>query len=190
MRAAAEKYWVDALNILSGILGGLISTIGILGSAISGDSNEQPLWSKIIQIILGFGVIIISTLAANWQPSNMYSEYRQVCDILSFIRGGMIEMCAMDECDRPNAVDYIKSCASAINGAIGSEPQPQKYIDAYLDSIKNGIIDDDLVESESESESSNSGAELTNVINVRRKKIIPRILIDHVTADARNVSNV
>jgi len=117
--AASSKRWGDGLNIVSGVLGALVGTAGIV--SIFTDSST-PLWSRIVAAVLGFLIAVVSALTATWKPSEA-----QMDNVLTQVSYATMERDLMYQLaqpcgDRADAQEYMQRVLSGIEQLKVSAP--------------------------------------------------------------------
>jgi hypothetical protein len=135
--ASSEKKWGDYINICSGFLGGVVGTSGIAGIIMN---NDTPLWIRVLQVVLGFLVSLLSALSNTWRLNET-----QINDILTFVEYNKIAteitwQLAHPKKDRQEAHDFIRAKMKEMNDALGSssvinERIKNKYIKNFKDVI-------------------------------------------------------
>jgi hypothetical protein len=103
--ASDTKRWSDAMSIISGTLGGVVGTAGVVDLLTSPSST--PTWSHVIQVVVGFLIGFIAVLNATWRLNDAYTG-----DILSQVSYAMISqdlMCqlTLPRRDRQDAREYL-----------------------------------------------------------------------------------
>lgn len=135
--ASSEKKWSDYINICSGFLGGIVGTSGIAGIIMN---NDTPLWIRVLQVVLGFLVSLLSVVSNTWRLNET-----QINDILTFVEYNKIAteitwQLAHPKKDRQEAHEFIRSKMKEMNDALGSssminERIKKKYIKNFKDVI-------------------------------------------------------
>jgi hypothetical protein len=136
--AVSAKYWDDAINIASGVLGGIVGTAGIV--SITTDS-ASPLWARILQIIVGFLVSILSVLTATWRLGE--TQMNDVLTQVSYatLTKDLMWQLAQPRKDRQDAREYIRAKLGEIEQLKVSAPIISLRVrHAYNSKFKNNPI--------------------------------------------------
>ena len=137
--AANAKYLGDLLNITSGILGGIVGTAGVVTLFLD---TTTPLWARLIQIIIGFLVTIVSVLTSTWRLTEMQMNDNLTQVSYSILSKEIMWQLAQPRKDRHDAREYIKSKLGEIEQLKVSAPIIDKNArKAFLKKFKNMAID-------------------------------------------------
>jgi uncharacterized membrane protein YeaQ/YmgE (transglycosylase-associated protein family) len=136
--AANAKRWGDALNILSGVLGALIGTAGLV--SIFTDTST-PLWSRIVAAILGFLISLVSALNATWKPSEAQTSSVQTQVGYATMQRDLMYQLAQPRQDRADAQEYMQRTLGNIEQLKVSAPIISTFVRAaYNRKFKNNPI--------------------------------------------------
>ncbi len=136
--AANAKRWGDALNILSGVLGALIGTAGLV--SIFTDTST-PLWSRIVAAILGFLISLVSALNATWKPSEAQTSSIQTQVGYATMQRDLMYQLAQPRQDRADAQEYMQRTLGNIEQLKVSAPIISSFVRAaYNRKFKNNPI--------------------------------------------------
>ena len=104
--ARGAKRWGDVLNILSGGMGGIIGTSGLV-SIFTADSS--PHWSRVLEVVVGYLIGLIAIFGATWRlgEAQMNTTLAQV-GYAAVARDIMYNL-ALPRCDRPAAGEYLQA---------------------------------------------------------------------------------
>jgi F0F1-type ATP synthase assembly protein I len=136
--ATSAKRWGDDLNIASGVLGGIVGTSGIV--SIATDSST-PLWARIVQVVLGFLVTIVTVLTATWRLSE--TQRNDVFTQVSYatLAKSLMWQLAQPRKDRQDAREYVRAKLGEIEQLKISAPTiDTRTRHAYNSKFKNNPI--------------------------------------------------
>ena len=136
--ATSAKHWGDGLNIASGVLGGIVGTAGIISVATE---SSTPLWARILQIILGFLVTLVSVLTATWRLSE--TQMNDVLTQVSYATLGkdLMWQLAQPRKDRQDAREYVRAKLGEVEQLKVSAPTiSTRTRHAYNNKFKNNPI--------------------------------------------------
>jgi F0F1-type ATP synthase assembly protein I len=145
------------LNIISGILGGLVGTTGLIDVF----NTTAPIWPKIIEIIVGFFIGILAIFNSTWdlntiQRNSILSQAgydllsRDIACLLSHSRR-----------DRPDAIDYLRAknrelCQLKLSAPIIGKHVKKSYLQHFKD---DAIFGPDITQDEKSDENTKSSSE-------------------------------
>jgi len=117
--ASNAKQLGDCLNIFSGMLGGIVGTTGVVAIFLD---NSTPMWARLIQVISGFLVTIVSVLISTWRLTEMQMNDNLTQVSYSLLSKDIMWQLAQPRKDRHDAREYIKSKLSEIEQLKVSAP--------------------------------------------------------------------
>ena len=138
---SSAKQWDNNLNIASGMLGSIIGTAGII--SVETDTGT-PLWARILQIIVGFLITLVSVLTATWRLGETQSNGILTQASYATLAKDIMWQLALPQYDRQDARKYVKIKLGEIEQLKVSAPIISiASRNAYNNKFKNNPIYDD-----------------------------------------------
>lgn len=100
----SAKVWSDSLNVLTGILGSIAGTTGL----VSIFTSKDQLWIKLVQVLIGFMITVVSVLTSTWRLTEQQMDGLQSQSSYANLEQDIMWQIAQPKKDRKDAREYVK----------------------------------------------------------------------------------
>ena len=149
--AEAARQLNNKLSIVSGILGALVGTGGLVGAATPAANGYIGLgmasWPTAISILIGYAISIISVLATNWRLGEIQSKgITAKVGLLNTAREIRWQL-AQPAADRADAYEFVYARDAEISHIMAAAPPREDWArEKYRESVGASNADEDALD--------------------------------------------